>query len=42
MLKELSNRLDKFSSTPTKAAAGKVTVTGGGNREIALSPQVAR
>ena len=30
MLKELSNRLDKFSSTPTKAAAGKVTVTGVG------------
>ena len=32
MLKELSNRLDKFSSTPTKAAAGKVTVTGVGTR----------
>ena len=30
MLKELSNRLDKFSSTPTQAAAGKVTVTGVG------------
>ena len=30
MLKELSNRLEKFSSTSTKAAAGKVTVTGVG------------
>ena len=30
MLKELSNRFDKFSSTPTQVAAGKVTVTGVG------------
>ena len=34
MLKELSNRLDKFSSTPTQAAAGKVTVTGVGTGRL--------
>ena len=34
MLKELSNRLDKFSSTATQGVAGKVTVTGVGTGRL--------
>ena len=34
MLKDLSNRFDKFSSTPTQVAAGKVTVTGAGTERL--------
>lgn len=34
MLKDLSNRFDKISSTPTQVAAGKVTATGAGTERL--------
>ena len=34
MLKDLSNRFDKISSTPTQVAAGKVTATGAGSERL--------
>ena len=34
MLKNLSNRFDKISSTPTQVAAGKVTATGAGTKRL--------